>query len=520
MKIYFLLSLCLIQIAFYCGCQPAGETINNDAGKHDADVDADVDSEDGNFDFQDNLDIEDGDTNSDIQDGASDYTDITDGDIDIEPDGDGAVTDPTPLTDGAATPSPSFHRAFKTIDKASLSQIFTNNGYQPPPGTYFLIGKITAGVNSPWIHWYSYNDTAFTYSYSNYWPASTIKLTAAIGALELLHQYNLTAAANVEFTDDDGYYNGTVQALISDALRISSNTAYNRLMEIAGFEAINEQLLVESNGYSQMILQRRYTHPYPDSDLRDSPPINYTEGTNSGTIPARTSTLYYPSCPDESNCITLFELLDVMRRVMLHAQLPPVELFQLNSNDINEVQLALFDSPTAMSAGAQAALGSNLEIYNKTGHVYNYDRLDHGYIVQTSSDQQYLVAASLPYNSTSDADISELVENGINTVKNHLPSHPPLQITRGNQITVQLKDEGLESGTGYRKMKLDFEVENSDELEIWVDGWQLPQPAPTTIPNRYELEYSFSLSGIREMVVIAFSNNQPTAYRILTVSIP
>jgi hypothetical protein len=69
-------------------------------------------------------------------------------------------------------------------------------------------------------------------------------------------------------------------------------------------------------------------------------------------------------------------------------------------------------------------------------------------------------------------------------------------------------------------MKLDFEVENSDELEIWVDGWQLPQPAPTTIPNRYELEYSFSLSGIREMVVIAFSNNQPTAYRILTVSIP
>ncbi|MGM0596981.1 MAG: serine hydrolase [Myxococcota bacterium] len=520
MKNYFLLFLCLIQITFYWGCQPAGKQLDNDADKQDSGLDADIDSADGNFDLQDNLDINDGNNDPDIEDGAGDYTDITDGNIDIEPDGDGTVTDPTPLTDGAATSSSSFHRAFKIIDKTNLAQVFTNNGYQPPPGTYFLIGKVTTGVNSPWIHWYSYNDTAFTYSYGNYWPASTIKLTAATGALELLHQYNLTAAANVEFTDDDGYYNGTVQALISDALRISSNTAYNRLMEIAGFETINEQLLVENNGYPQMVLQRRYTHPYPDSNLRDSPPINYTEGANSGTIPARTSTQTYPSCPDEANCITLFELLDIMRKVVLHAQLPAAELFQLNSSDVNEIQLALFDSPTAMSDGAEAALGSNLEIYNKTGHVYNYDRLDHGYIVQTSTDQQYLVAAAMPHNSTTDADISELVENGINAVKNHLPSHPPLQITRGNQITVQLKDQGLESGTGYRKIKLDFEVKNSDELEIWVDGWQLPQPAPTTIPHRYELEYSFSLSGIREMVAIAFSNNQPTAYRILTISIP
>ena len=168
-------------------------------------------------------------------------------------------------------------------DRTSLGDAFARAGYRPPAGTHLLAAKVETGVGQPAYSFFSLGESGFAYSDGRYWPASTVKLMAAVGALRTMRSYSVTGAARVRFDDPDGRYEGTVRELYKAALTVSSNVAYNRLMEIAGFDELNEQYLDEA-GLTRTVLQRRYTHPTPEADLRTSPPIIFNEGISSGTI--------------------------------------------------------------------------------------------------------------------------------------------------------------------------------------------------------------------------------------------
>ncbi|MBU1534641.1 class A beta-lactamase-related serine hydrolase [Myxococcota bacterium] len=492
-------------------CAPAGGSDNTDGGLDDIVTDTlndsteDSDHPDGNTDSGDALDV--------VEDTLADSS------TDADADG-GQTLDPTPLRDDAAAILNAYEWGEAVSNRTALAAQFSLSAYTPPPGAYLLIGKVLQGVNSPAVRWYSYGDTAFTYSPGNYWPASTVKLTAAVGALMTLSTYGLTSQAQVNFTDDDGAYSGTVETLMGDAIRISSNVAYNRLMEIAGFEAMNETYLTDQQGYPNMVLQRRYTHPYPASNLRLSPEITYSEGALSGVIPQRQGTSTYVACDNEANCITLFELLDVMRRVTLHAELPAEEHFSVTPSDITRLLSALHDAPSTMESGAQMALGANITVYNKTGLVAGDDRLDHGLIVDDTTGERYLVAVSLPYNTTTEAQLAELVREALLALSLSSESHPPIQTTQGVPLTVQMDDLGIDTGTGYRRVNLTVEAPGADSIAVWVDTWPLPAFSPTAVPDRLSLEYSFSVQGLRHLVIMAYQAGQPLSFRRLTLDIP
>jgi hypothetical protein len=424
---------------------------------------------------------------------------------------------PPPLRDDGKPAGDWFGQASQIASRNDLSAAFKTAGYTPPSSTYLIAARVVPGLNQPALQIYSLAATGFTYSQGHFWPASTIKLAAAVGALWTLEGYGLTGDATVSFSDDDGTYSGTVAKLYDLALRVSDNVAYNRLVEIAGFDPLNDQLLVQSRGLPQMVIQRRYTKPLPSSNLRTSPAITFSEGAKSGTIPQRIGTGNHASCPKEGNCTTLFELLDVMRRVTLHGELPSGERFPLAAKDQQRLLTALQGATTEMQPGAGQALGHPLTIYNKPGQVYNNERLDHGLIVDNTTGERFLIAYSLPYNSTSAAVASTLTKQALAALKLLPADGATLQLDAGVKIVVQSDDKGPGSVPGTRAYRLTASAPGADELEIWVDGWRigtLSSPAP-----HFVLDYAFNQSGDRLVVVQARAKGKLIGYRALRLTV-
>ncbi len=486
-------------ILFATGCGPEAErTASDPDGGTWTDSAVDGSEQDGDL-FID----------STVFDGmASDSTH----DLDAEPSIDGGT-----LIDHGLADWNWYDQAAAVSDRTSLSHHFTAAGYSPPAGSYIMAAEVLDGVDQPAFRFYTWNDTGFVYSTGNFWPASTIKLAAAVGALRTLADYGLSGAATLTFTDDDGSYHGTVQNLYDIALRVSGNIAYNRLMLIAGFDTMNDTYLVEEDGLPQMVLQRRYTHPFPGSNLRTSPPMDYSEGVLAGTIPQRIGTGQHPECPNEGNCTTLFEIMEIMRRVTLHDEIPNQHRYPIQPADIQGIMTALSASDTTLQPGVSQALGDSVEIYNKTGFVPANDRLDHALIIDNSTGKRYFIALSLPEPSTSEADMSDLAKHLLEGLQADLSTAPPLQLASGTDITVQLDDNGPGTQPGTRSYTIWIDAPEADTLEIWFDRWQLPSPA---LDGPYfRLDHDFSSSGKRLMIVKAGSNNTDISYRALTVEI-
>ena len=428
--------------------------------------------------------------------------------VDASPD----ASAPTLRDDGLAPGSWSAQVAAAT-DPDALGAAFTAAGYVPPAGAYAMAARVLPGVGQPAFRFYSLGDTGFEYSPGDYWPASTVKLTAAVGALHFLHGLGLTGAAQVSFTDNDGTYNGTVENIYDLALSISDNVSYNRLVEIAGFDALNDQVLVEANGLPQMVIQRRYT---TGDDLRTSPAITWSEGSLNGVIPQRVGTGQHPECPNEGNCVTLYELLEVMRRVTLHDEIPATHRFPLASADVAGLHQALLDATTWLADGATAALGHPVTVYNKPGYVPDNDRLDHGLVVDDVTGDRYLIALSLPEATTSEADLSELAEQVLAVLLADASPAPALQLTAGVALPVQV------DGLGGQTYRIQVDAPGADEVQIWADWWHLPavDPPATNGTPFHRLEYTFSVVGRRQLVVLALQNGQPIGVRVLDVDLP
>lgn len=497
LTVLFSLFAALILCATGCGPK-AGQTDPNGDGGTPADSATDGSETDGNFH------IDAATVDSGVPDSA--HTG------DAEPSIDGGT-----LVDHGLADWSWYDQAAAVCDRTSLSQSFITAGYTPPPGSYIMAAEVPDGVDQPAFRFYTWNDTGFVYSTGNFWPASTIKLTAAVGALRTLGDYGLSGSATLTFTDDDGSYHGTVENLYDLALRVSGNISYNRLMLIAGFDAINDIYLVEDEGLPHMVLQRRYTHPYPGSNLRTSPPMDYSENGLSGTIPERIGTGQHPECPNEGNCTTLFEIMEVMRRVTLHDEIPDQHQYPIEPADIQRIMTALSASDTTLGPGVNQALGNSVEIYNKTGFVPANDRLDHALIIDNSTGKRYLIALSLPEPTTTESDLSNLARRVIEGLTAGLSTAPPLQLTSGPDITVQLDDNGPGTQPETRSYTIRIDAPGADYVDVWFDRWQLP--APVLEGAYFRLDHDFSNSGKRLMTVMARSSNISIAYRALTVEI-
>jgi hypothetical protein len=337
-----------------------------------------------------------------------------------------------------------YEKAATLADRAAIAEAFARQRYAPPEEAYLLVGGVSKIGDRPAFTWFSLGDTGFHASADSFWPASMVKLVAAVGALTTLRARGLTGSARVSFTDGRGAYRGTASNLYTSALTHSNNVAYDRLMKIAGFDAINDGLLNAESGFPFMAMQRAYDGA-SDHTLRISPEITYDERGRTGTIPRRESDRVHPQCPDDGNCATLFEMLHFLARVVLHDELDDRDRFDLHHTDVAALRRCLDRSPTRIGVGVEAALGHPITVYNKGGRVPDLVVNDHALVEDRRTHRRYLVAASIREEGGKDATqerLTEFVRRGVEAAVRGMDRGIPAARDGGIPIAVSWTNVG------------------------------------------------------------------------------
>jgi hypothetical protein len=267
-------------------------------------------------------------------------------------------------------------RVRRAIDDATLA----DGSVEVPDGANVFAARIFAG-ESPAYALFEAGGGAFSEAF---YPASAVKLLAALGALDFLGGLGLSGDAVV----DDGY---TVREIYDAALRWSSNEDYDSLVRIAGVDRLNRRFLA-GNGYGATSIQEPYGGG--EEQVAYSPEMVLAEGGRQVVVPEREGDGDY-GC-DGGNCTDLFALSDAVRRVVLDGELPVGERFGLAPADIAALQDALLGAEGFIAPGVEAALGSGARIYTKPGWVPGLDCVEAALVVDPTSGHRFLVAVSAP----------------------------------------------------------------------------------------------------------------------------
>lgn len=297
---------------------------------------------------------------------------------------------------------------------------------------------------------YYYNLDTNTYFY----PASTVKLPAALLALEKLQELNLanvdanstflTGAATppqtaVRFDSSSANYLPSIAHYIKKIFLVSDNDAYNRLYEFLGQDYIQQKLLEKGFTRSRIIhrlsvsgfdtLGNRLTNPiqllqdaevryeqaeqygnaYPEWDLEEQIQGKaYT--TNEGEL------IEAPFDFSYKNYMSLLDLHDILKSVMLPEAVSPQQRFQLSQADYDFLYEYMAKLPRESDYPAYPDLadwddyvkfllfGSSkkripeyIRVYNKVGDAYGY-LTDAAYIVDDKNKVEFLLAATIHVN--------------------------------------------------------------------------------------------------------------------------
>ncbi|MCA9666892.1 MAG: serine hydrolase [Myxococcales bacterium] len=301
-----------------------------------------------------------------------------------------------------------------SVDRQLLQRAFARAGYRPPAGARLLITRVSprrsraAAARAPTYQRFSFADSGVTVG--GFWPASTVKLWAAVGALLVARAAGLDSRARVRMRDSYGRYRGTLAALIRPAILWSSNRAYDRLVMVAGADHLNTTL-ARRYALSGLVIQC----PYFGGPSLDSPALRL----GSTSLAARPMRARFARCASPQNCASMLLLQEVLRRVVLHDELPPAERFPLAARDVRLLRRVLLRARDKVGRAARAALRTRaLRIYNKAGRYPGMDHLDNALIV-AADGRRYLVTASVPYSRSARTDratarqLHELVYRGL-----------------------------------------------------------------------------------------------------------
>lgn len=389
---------------------------------------------------------------------------VVTGDPDDEPAGADAAVEPAAdaaapaLRDDGRSAGPWRDRLVSALDSDALAEAFAAAGYQPPPGLVLYGARIEPGAEQPAMVVFDFGPGAFS---TDFWPASTIKLLSAIGALHQLRERGFTGEAEVSFAGIGDL--GRLRDLYGPSIRVSDNLAYTRTLQIAGLAFMNDVFLTGERGFDDTVLTRSYVVGVPSHEV---PEMTLREGVEVATVPARSDDVNRFGCV--GNCTSLYELVEGLRRVLLDAELPARQRFDLAASDIAELRSALCDAPSFFEAGAVRALGP-VSVCNKSGWVPDLHYLDHALIEIEATGERLLLAAALPWSSCGSdgacrAMLAEVAEHALPALR----ARPgvPVQDDGGVDMPVQLDDDG--SG-----VVLTIDAPGASQLELWIGRAQV-----------------------------------------------
>ena len=273
-------------------------------------------------------------------------------------------------------------RVAATVDTTSLADM----GVQIPDGANVLAARIFSGGDAPAYTFFEEGGGGFSH---NFFPASSIKLLAALGALDFAHTLGLTGDALI-----DGEW--SIRDTYDAALRWSSNEDYDELVRIAGVDRLNTDFL-PSQGYTATAIQEPYGS---DEQVTDSPEMVLSEDNQQVDVPERDGEGDY-GCQG-GNCSDLFDLVDALRRVMLDAELPRAERFDLSPSDIAGLQDDLAAAEGFIAPGVAEALGPDALVFTKPGWVPELDCVETSFVVDPNTGHRFLLGLSAPDDGTCD----------------------------------------------------------------------------------------------------------------------
>lgn len=266
--------------------------------------------------------------------------------------------------------------AARAIDDTSLPA----EGVTVPPGANVFAARIVDGGASPAYMMFEAGGGAFS---TAFYPASSIKVLAAAGALERAYASGFTGHAIV----DGGY---SLADYYDGAIRSSSNEDYDELVRIAGVDWLNEDFL-PARGYPSTRIQDAYAE---GDSVAESPPVELSEHGDELTLPERESREDY-GC-EAANCSTLIELVDSVRRVVLDGELPAEERFAVDPDDIAGMQDALLGAESWIGPGVAEVLGAGATVYSKPGWTSGDDCVDVALVADHQTGDRYLIGVSAP----------------------------------------------------------------------------------------------------------------------------
>lgn len=265
----------------------------------------------------------------------------------------------------------------------SLDALLAASGYPVPAGANVYAAKVTRTDRGLSYDDYQAGGGALA---QGFWPASSIKVLAAVGALEFVGRLGFTGAATVTFAGSTD--SSTIAAVYDAAIRESSNADYDTLVDIAGVDWLNQQFLTPARGFPATVIQRSYA----GGDLYDTPAMTLSEGGRTVTVPARTGSVD-TSCA-QGNCSDLFEMSESIRRVVLNDEIPQAERFHIAPADVSGISGSLLAADGWFAPAVIRVLGSGARIYSKPGYVPDRDCMDVTLI--DAKGQRLLLAATVP----------------------------------------------------------------------------------------------------------------------------
>mgnify|MGYP000911234836 CR=1 FL=1 len=264
------------------------------------------------------------------------------------------------------------------VNSEALPRLLEAAGYTPDPSFKAYIIAFERKPDGNTIqHRFDYKGTSL--DRDNWWPASMVKLYAAVAALEVLHAHKFSPKASITFHYEDGDVTQTITRLVRQAITPSNNAAFDRLVEIVGFDAMNQWFQIK--GIKDTVFLRSYTRRVVDETTnlgtpRESSAYTVTEGSKTWKVPARIGDDKVWHCPNQGNCTTLQSLAEILRRVMMHEQIPDNQRLNLGRTEIRLLRSALSGKRTrglGVVNGLKAGFEPHqIKCFNKPGYAYQW----------------------------------------------------------------------------------------------------------------------------------------------------
>ena len=269
----------------------------------------------------------------------------------------------------------------------SLDSVLRASGYDVPDNASAYAVRVVEGPESRIYEQYQAGGGALA---GDFWPASSIKVLAALGALDFAGSLGYSGGAMVTF--DGGGPSRTLRSIYEPAIRDSSNYDYDLLVQIAGLDRLNGEFLTARNGFAVTSISRSYS----GLEFQESPAMIIEEGDRRTYVPVR-SARRDPECK-AGNCSNLFEMTESVRRIVLSDQLPAEQRFDVHPDDLEALTGALLEAEGFFADAVSRALGAGARIYSKPGDADGLDCLDVAF-VESKGGKRFLVAATVPHSS-------------------------------------------------------------------------------------------------------------------------